>query len=109
MTTVHLHKLFCKHADLQSLTCAQLFWGIPLSRSYCTSAAKYVEGQITSLIVLDPDWAGVHGTLADIQNLLHHSHRGVQVCKEVLSWYTPMTFKQSRQSTKQKCVSILQA
>jgi len=32
-------------------------------------AAKYVEGQITSLIMLDPDWAGVHGTqvyLADI-------------------------------------------
>ena len=32
-------------------------------------AAKYVEGQITSVIMLDRDWAGVHGIqvyLADI-------------------------------------------
>ncbi len=32
-------------------------------------AAKYVEGRITSVIMLDLDWAGVHGTqvyLADV-------------------------------------------
>ena len=32
-------------------------------------AAKYVEGQITSLIMLDPDWAGVHGTQVYLEDI----------------------------------------
>lgn len=73
-------------------------------------AAKCVKGQITLVIMIDLDWAGVHGTKVQQISVhpLHHLHRGLQGYKEVLSCYKFMILRRPSPSTKQKFVSILQ-